>query len=364
MIKMLLLFCASLFFLACEAKEGTIITPDNPHIIYSGRVSFADPQSPCFTYPGVQIQAIFEGTSIALRMKPNSGYFMIELDDKEPFKVNFTEMDSILTLAEGLADEQHNITVTLAYEGYQRRPAFRGFVLDPDKKLLPQPESSQRKIEFIGNSITCGYGNEAADGNAPFQDETSNHYYTYAAITARTFHAQSLVVARSGIGIYRNYNGPKTGSRDCMPAMYHQTLFTDDTETWDFNRYTPDVVCINLGTNDVSTQPYDTQLLEKGYRDFLQTVRKNYPQAKIILLTGSMLSGKALQDVQQALNNVVKEANESGDKAVYRFDFSPQNGSLGYGAHYHPSLAQHRKMATELIPFISEITGWDHVKND
>ncbi|MDL2266294.1 GDSL-type esterase/lipase family protein [Parabacteroides sp. OttesenSCG-928-G21] len=361
-LKPLLLFCISFFFLACEAKEGTVITPDNPHIAYIGRVSFANPESPCFTYPGVQIQAIFEGTSIALQMKPNSGYFMIELDDREPFKVNFTETDSILTLAEGLPDERHKVTVTLAYEGYQRRPEFRGFILDPGKKLPIAPELPQRKIEFIGNSITCGYGNEAPDANAPFRDETSNHYYTYAAITARAFHAQSLVVAKSGIGIYRNYGGPKTGSQDCMPAMYHQTLFTDNRESWDFNRYTPDVVCINLGTNDVSTQPYDVKLLEEGYRNFLQTVRKNYPQAKIVLLTGCMLSGKALQDVQRVMNRVVKEANDSGDKAVYRFDFPPQDGNLGYGAHYHPSLAQHRKMAEELIPFISGIMGWDNVK--
>ena len=69
-----------------------------------------------------------------------------------------------------------------------------------------------RKIEFIGNSITCGYGNEGTNKFQGFEYETENHYYSYAAITARNLKAQHWVVARSGIGAYRNYNGPKTGN--------------------------------------------------------------------------------------------------------------------------------------------------------
>ena len=142
--------------------------------------------------------------------------------------------------------------------------------------------------------------------------------------------------------------------------MYTQTLFTDTTEVWDFSRYTPDVVCVNLGTNDVSTQPYDTGLLEKGYRNFLKTLRGYYPKAKIVLLSGCMLKGKPLEDVQTALNRVAREANEAGDSQVYRFDLTPADGSLGYGASWHPSKAQQYKGADELVPFLRSITGWEY----
>ncbi len=343
---------------AHPTPDKAFIPPSHPHIAYTGRVSMADPEAPCFTYPGVEIRAVFEGRSLAMRMKPNSGYFMVRIDGDEPFKVNVSEQDSVVPLASGLSDDRHEVRIMLAYEGYQRRPAFRGFILDAGKTLPAAPTLPSRKMEFIGNSITCGYGTETLDPNAPFLDETENHYYTYAAATARAFDAQSLVVARSGIGIYRNYNGPVTGSADCMPAMYHQTLFTDNSETWDFALYTPDVVCINLGTNDTSTRPYDTRLLEEGYRSFLRTVRGHYPNAAIVLLSGSMLSGKSLQEVQQALHTVAAEAQAAGDTKVYRFDLSPQDGTLGYGASYHPSKAQQYKSASELIPFISRITGW------
>lgn len=363
MKKVIPFFILTFIFIAssCHASGNTFIPANHPNIAYIGRVSFANPQSPCFTYPGVQIRAIFEGTSLAMKAKPNSGYFMVEINDREPFKIAFLENDSIITLAEGLEDATHEVRIMLAYEGFLRRPEFRGFILDPGKTLPLAPILPPRKIEFIGNSITCGYGTETTDKNAPFKDETENQHYTYAAVTARAFDAQSLVVARSGIGVYRNYNGPVTGSPNCMPRMYNQTLFQDSTEVWDFTKYTPDVVCINLGTNDTSTKGYDTQLLENAYRDFLATVRGNYPQAKIVLLSGCMLNGKALSDVKAALNKVTAEARTAGDNQVYRFDLTPQDGSLGYGASWHPSKAQQMKSAEELIPFIQKITGWEVV---
>ena len=128
----------------------------------------------------------------------------------------------------------------------------------------------ERRIEFIGNSITCGYGVESENPSDPFTYETENHFYTYAARTARALKAQHLVVARSGIGVYRNYGAPRSGSKDCMPAMYEQVLFTDSTELWDHTLYTPDVVCINLGTNDTSLDNYDMNLLAEGISQFCE----------------------------------------------------------------------------------------------
>lgn len=343
------------------AFPSAFIPATHPHIAYIGRVSFQRPESPCFTYPGVQIRALFEGTSLGVRMKPNSGYFMVEIDRLPPFKIAFGPTDSVFTLASGLPDGVHEVRLTLAYEGYLRRPEFRGFLLDEGKTLPAPPHLPERRIEFIGNSITCGFGVETTDPKAPFQDETENHFYTYAALTARAFDALSLVVARSGIGIYRNYAGPRTGSPDCLPALYTQTLFNDSTETWDFARYTPHVVCINLGTNDVSTGAYDTALLEEAYRDFLHRLRKYYPGAKIVLLSGCMLSGQHLQDVRGALDRVAAEATAAGDTAVYRFDLTPSDGSLGYGASWHPSKAQQAQSASELIGFLRSLTGWEVV---
>ena len=339
--------------------QGSIIPATDPNIQYIGRISFKNPEAPLFTYPGVQINARFEGTSLRLHFKPESGYFMVRIDGSEAFKVGFTaKEDSVVTVAVALPQGVHEVRIMNAIESYQRRPEFRGFILDEGCHLVAPPAMPSRSIEFIGNSITCGYGVESMNAPDPFEDATENHYLTYAAITARNLGAAEYVVARSGIGVYRNYNGPREGSPDPMPTQYDYTNFDDHSELWDFTRYTPDVVCINLGTNDTSTNNYDGNLLLEAYRKFLKQVRGHHPKAKIVLLCGSMLGGKELELVKHHLDQVCKEAHDRGDNEVYRFDFTPQNGDLKYGASWHPSLWQHQKMAGELTSYLRVLMGW------
>lgn len=334
------------------------IPANSPEIVYTGRISWQNPESPAFSYPGVSAALNFQGTSVAMKTKPGSGYFMVEIDDFAPFKINFAENDSIIVLAEGLTNGRHSLKVIYAVEGLYKRPEFRGFSI-PDGKLLKAPNSSKRKIEFIGNSITCGYGIEAESQKERFSLATENHYYSFAAQTARALKADYQTVARSGIGIYRNYGGPQGGTPDvCLPAIYNRTLFYDATQNWDFSRFTPDVVCVNLGTNDMSLNRFNEKLLESAYRNFIARLRTLYPKAQIVMLTGSMQAGKNLDTLKSILDKIAEDATESGDKQIYRFDMSPQNGTLGYGADYHPSRRQANKMALELTKFLRGITGW------
>ena len=118
------------------------------------------------------------------------------------------------------------------------------------------------------------------------------------------------------------------------------------------------MVCINLGTNDLSTNNYDVKLLKQGYQTLLKMVRQHNPKAKIVFLCGSMLLDKELEIAKQILDEVAAEANKAGDKQVYRFDFTYQNGSLGYGNDYHPSIWQHEKMAAELTAYLRSLMQW------
>jgi lysophospholipase L1-like esterase len=244
-------------------------------------------------------------------------------------------------------------------EGYELKPDFRGLILDEGARLLPPPTLPQRTIEFIGNSITCGYGNESVVAPDPFEYETENHYLTYAQQTCRALGAYAHVVARSGIGVYRSYDGPKEGTpNNVMTTEYEYTNLYDRSERWDFSRFQPQLVCINLGTNDLSTNNYDTALLKAAYQRFLKQVRSHNPKAKIVFLCGSMLNGKELEIARTILNEVTEEAHQQGDKEVYRFDFTPQTGELGYGASWHPSLKQHEKMAAELTTYLRKLMKW------
>ena len=375
MRKMLLTALLTMMGLGAFAIEtvpikGSIISPTDQFIQYTGRISFANPERPAWNFPGIQIVASFEGTSLRMIAKPRSGYFMAQIDQAEPFKVAFRgERDSVVTLATALPNGVHTVKLMYAIEGYEFYPEFWGFVLDKGKKLVETPALPSRKIEFIGNSITCGYGNEGLKKEEGFDYATENHYYSYASITARNLEAQHWVVARSGIGVYRNYAGPKTGNPESnMLAQYEYVGYawkpdlrkeaTFLNEKWDFSRYQPDVVCINLGTNDLSTPNYDLQLLKQNYQKLLKMVRQHNPKAKIVFLTGTMLGKKESDIQQQMLDEIAAEAKKAGDQEVYRFDMTPISGNEWYGNDYHPNIYQDEKMAGELTAYLRGLMNW------
>ena len=366
----LALSAISTFAIVTVPIKGTIISPADPNIQYAGRISFTNPERPAWNFPGIQIMAVFEGTSLKMMAKPQSGYFMAQIDQAEPFKVAFRgERDSVVTLATALPEGRHLVRLMYVIEGYELYPEFWGFVLDKGRQLVEAPPFPSRKIEFIGNSITCGYGNEGLKKEEHFDYATENHYYSYASITARNLEAQHWVVARSGIGAYRNYGEPKTGSPEsCMPVQYEYTGYAwkQDlrkeasflSEKWDFSRYQPDVVCINLGTNDLSTNNYDLSLLKQGYRKLLKMVRQHNPNAKIVFLTGSMLYNQELKEAIQILDEIADEARKAGDKEVYRFDMPHIDGEEFFGNDYHPNIYQDEKMAGELTAYLRKLMNW------
>jgi len=342
------------------AKPLNIIAPTDKSIVYTGRVSTSRGGYARYTYPGVQIRCNFTGTGIDMLMKPGSGYYMVEIDSITPYKVLSSEEDSLVLLAHGLEPGEHSICVTSINEGVKNRPEFHGFVLDEGAKAGRRPVLPQRRLEFIGNSITCGLGNEAESPKTEATPDVQNWYFSYDAIAARELKAQCMVVARSGIGVYRNCLGKPTGDKDVMPDLYPYVTFGSTGEKWDFTTYTPDVVCIGLGTNDTTNPSYDTELLYQGFMRLYADVRGYYPKAKIIFLTGTMLKkdSKRLRDLCGALNRLQRDVRAKGDKEVYRLDFTPADGSLGYGSGYHPSLRQHQLMAKELTALIRKVTGW------
>ncbi len=335
---------AAALMVGCQSGDKKVAA-NHPDINYMGRIHWTEDGQGAFTYPGTTAMFRFQGTGVGMETSPGSGKFMVEIDGNEPVAVTYTPTDSLLTLAENLTDTIHNVRITYAIEGYEMKPHFRNFIIDG--KLLPAEPKPELKMEFIGNSITCGYGIEDENPEHDFSYDTENHTLTYAYKTARALNADFNVVARSGIGIYRNYGSPKEGDTKTMPLEYDYTMLYNHDYEWDHSKFHPDIICINLGTNDTSENNYDIALYEQHYRDFLKHLRQLHPQAKIVLLTGAMLQDQALTDVKSVLDKLASE-----DELVYRFDMSPQTGELGYGASWHPSARQAERMAEELIPFL------------
>lgn len=344
---------STLLLISTGCDHGNVkVEPTNPDILYIGRTFTNDSMDIEFNYPGVTAMLNFEGTGLSMSAKPGSGQFMVEIDNDEAYKINFTDSTSTIVLADSLAEGQHSARIAYAIEGHEKLPEFRGFeIFGPGAKLLPSPERPELKLMFIGNSITCGYGTEADSAQVHFSFENENHTLSYAYLIARALKADFHMIARSGIGMYRSYGGDIKGTPgNRMPDLFDRTLYYSPDHEWDHSSFQPAIICINLGTNDTSLELFDNELFEEKYNEFLDHLREVYPSSKIVVLNGPMLNGEWLEKVKASLDKV-----SEGRENVYRFDFSPCTGDLGYGADWHPSKGQHERMRDELLPYLQSL---------
>jgi hypothetical protein len=357
-MKALLFLIGILSTTLCFAGSNDTIPANNRYIEYTGRIDFSNPLAPKFSYSGVSIRACFTGTSISMIMDDDIGknYYNLILDGKLLDTVKISTGKKTYKIAEGLKNTKHEIEIFKRTEQMFGKTQFFGFVLDKGASLKTIANKRTRLIEYIGNSITCGYGNEGENGGK-FGPTNENHYMTYAAITSRNLNARHLAVCKSGIGIYRNYNGTETGNTDCMTNYYTRIFLYDENPKYSFS-VKPDLVCIDLGTNDFSTTGGDSALYVNNYFRLIDTIQSKYNKPDILCLLGPMLSDPNLTKVRNYLKFIAESANKKAKGDVYFFELSQQTGSLGIGIDYHPTVAQHKKNAQELTEYIKSLKSW------
>ena len=355
-----LLFFLTLILAATSgyAAPADTIPASNSLIEYTGRIDFANPEAPEFSYSGVSIRASFTGTSIAMIMDDNIGqnYYDLILDGRLLDTVRVTKGKKTYKIADGLENTTHEIEIFKRTEEMFGKTRFFGFVLDKGASLTAITDIRTKLIEYIGNSITCGYGDEGVLGEK-FGNTTEDHYMTYAAFTSRNFNARHLAVCRSGIGIYRNYNGPAEGNKENMTNNYTRIFLYDENPKYSFAE-TPDLVCINLGTNDFSTTGGDSARYVSNYFRLIDTIQTKYKMPDIVCLLGPMMSDPDLTKVRKYLTFIADSASRKGKGRVSFFEMSHQTGDLGIGIDYHPTVAQHRRNGMELTEYIQSLKGW------
>ena len=289
----------------------------------------------------------------------NRPRFRIELDDILFEQGTLSESEQRFYLPLSPLGSSGRVSILKLSEASQSTLGVRIFA---DGEILPVPDK-QKKIEFIGDSITCGY---SVDGNFSqvFSTSTENVTKTYAYLAAKALDADACFTCFSGFGIHSGYTG--SGERNAsilVPDWYEKVGFCDhiipghrrvNEYDWDFSLFVPDVIVINLGTNDISycgNDPVRQTCFQEDYISFLGTVRRRNPEAWILCTLGLMGT---------TLNGRVKEAvdlykKETGDPRISFFPLQDQLSSDGYVPDYHPTALTHEKAAEKLIPVLREL---------
>jgi lysophospholipase L1-like esterase len=367
---LLLLACLALLTNCGQAtidESAQLFLPDQEDIRYSGRVDMSNLQAPVLMGSASFVELSFSGDSCQVllqKLNPpgEHNYVSIELDGDDLGRIRLeADTMSLYTLrATSPGAETHSLKIFKATEAQNGNIAFGG-VKSVDLQPLAPP--SPRKIEFIGNSITCGMGiawKEIPCDSGVWYDQ-HHAYWAYGPRVSRALDADFMLSSVSGIGMYRNWNSLSPTMPDVYENMY---LDTDESQAWDFSRFRPDLVSIALGTNDFSLGdgvkerlPFDSAQYVSSYIGFVNTVYSKYPDSQLCLLTSPMVTGEkgvlfanCLRAVQQHFR---QERPEKKKIAIYDF-----NAIDPHGCGDHPDKEDHAQMAEALLPFYKELMGW------
>ena len=365
-------------------KDEHIIVPDNPALLYSGRIDFAKPEEPTLIYPYSSIATVFSGESIDIVVRNHRDCW----DNRLGFVIDGVQKcvllpyDSAVTrinLAKNLEDKEHTLFLFKRQDGCHYVD-FLGFVLSEtgavrqpnygeieEVSYLPTGQESaddstggcHRKIEVFGDSVSAGEVSEAIDyiGQAdPIHNgEYSNSYWSYATIVARKLHAEIHNNSQGGISLLDGTGYFAPPSYVGVETSYDKLRYVPilGVNDWDFSRYTPHVVIVAIGQNDnfpddYMAIDYNGQKADNWrmrYRELLQNLRNRYPHALIITST-TILEHHANWDC--AIEDVCQKMN---DEKVVHFLYSKN----GCGTPGHIRKPEAEGMAEELCTFIEEL---------
>ncbi|MDE7473156.1 MAG: endoglucanase [Muribaculaceae bacterium] len=329
---------------------------DSTAVRYVGRTQvLPDDGGVKFDWSGVYAETRLEGRELKLRLSDTKrSYFDVSVDGKPAGKFRAEGRDTLVTVAEGLTNGVHDILIRKRTEGETGTTTFQEFVLPRGGKMTAtQPRT--RFIEIIGNSLSAGFGTEGKDRSEPFTPENENCNLAYSTIIPRYFDADYAIIAHSGRGAVRNYGDSVRVSAVAMRHKFHQALDEDTLSRWDFAAYRPDLVIVNLGANDFSTEPhpYRSEFVD-GYVELLQTLFEKYgADLKVMCVIPYAVSTDQDSYYHEAIAKV-------GSPNVYlmRMPVDYINSTTDRGAVWHPNYNGQRKMAMLLIPYISTIMDW------
>ena len=289
-------------------------------------------------WSGSSIELRFTGPALSVTMSGANTWYEVVVDDGMPSK---KQIGGTAMLATGLAAGPHLVQMVRRAESFDGISKFMSFSV-PDTAMLPQQVPS-RRIEVIGDSFAVAYGLE---GCADRTNADENAYLSWGMVTGRMVKADVHIVAQSGMGMAFSL-----GLGPTIPDVYGLELGTQNTAKWDFSKYVPDAVLIDVGENDQNAKNtamppqnvYNAATFKMKYGDFLTTLRTNYPNAWIYC--GS--HGDLMTDIQAIVTA----------KADPKIKFIAFTGTRT-ACDYHPDVAGHQAFANTAAAALKADLGW------
>lgn len=233
---------------------------------------------------------------------------------------------------------------------------FQVLEVQTDGEFCPIEEPKLR-MEVIGDSITSGEGGSGAGPEMTWNSFCFNCVDNYAYMAAKELDAVYNCISQSGWGVFCSWEGDE---QQAIPLYYDQVCGLLNGEQnrhlgafdkWDFQKFQPDVIVVNLGTNDGSGTS-DMEKVGNAVEAFLRKLRERNPGSYILWCYGMLGNG-----IQPTLENAIRNyKTKSGDERV-EFVELPDTLADEFGSRQHPGHKSHEKTAKVLVEKIREVSG-------
>ena len=308
------------------------------------------------TASGIEFRAVMKGdvkvkvTSKQVKSNSPKSYFTVYIDGVRQNKRYEVKGTQDLAVANFKNEGEHTIRIVKQSENNYTLSEFKEILFTG--YMLERPADNKLYIEVIGDSITCGMGNIGVDGCAEPQSAVwEDGSQSYGYMLAEELGADYSIISESGIGLSESWDDP-------MVPFYTASSYNRDQKTQhDFKRI-PDLVIVNLGTNDYFIgSPNSThsnkaaatpEALKEKAMDFIELIKKKYgDDVKILWTIGLIGVG---QNYVDATYQAVTELG-GAETGLY---FKKLNVGQLKGAQNHPVVADNVYAKDTLLDFIKE----------
>lgn len=295
-----------------------------------------------YGWSGAGFTLRFSGTSVHVHLDDHARYHTVVVDGEDVDVLETIPGPRRYEVVVGLPPGEHELTLLRRTEGHQGPTTLLGVEVDGPLRSVPEPAA---RIEAIGDSITTGYGNGGSSQHCKYSPRTQDHWRTYVAQAARVVGAELSTVAWSGKGAVHNYGDDRL---EPMPVLYERRVPTEPEEHPP-SLASADVVVLNLGTNDFSTEDDPTEEeFVAGYVELLARIRRHHPDAEILATVAPLLRDDERSVVEIYIDQAIELRQRAGDAGLRRIDLHVR--ARGWGCDWHPSAATHAVMAERLEP--------------
>ena len=121
---------------------------------------------------------------------------------------------------------------------------------------------------------------------------------------------------------------------------------------WDFKSFVPDVIVLNIGTNDASytrEKPDREAYYADTMKQFIHMIHEKNQSAKLVFAFGVMD-----HTLCPVIAKMIDEMKAEGQDYLYYVELPEQNEADGIGADFHPSAVTQAKTGKVVADFIRE----------